>query len=124
VRDRVSTYEIASHRWDPKAASMYGKPNALPHRALGLPSLIDPILHPNDPYNRDVNPLTKVKKPPPPEPVTPLPDATSSEVRNRLEEERLATARRRGFRSTMISGQMGDARAPAVSQPLVLGRSG
>ena len=33
-----------------------------PHRLFGGPSLIDPMLHPNDPYNLEKNPLSKVDK--------------------------------------------------------------
>lgn len=33
-----------------------------PHRMIGGGSLIDPILHPNDPYNRDKNPISKTKQ--------------------------------------------------------------
>lgn len=55
-------------------------------------------------------------------PVVPLPDETGAASRLRLAQTRSARSRRRGVGSTLVGGQLGDARAPETSAPLVLGR--
>lgn len=55
-------------------------------------------------------------------PVTPLPDAQGAAVKLRVAQSRLAASKRSGLGSTLIGGQLGDTRAPAVAPPLVLGR--
>lgn len=89
-----------------------------PHRFFGLPSVLDPILHPDDKYNRPAAADLETPKP------TPLPDETSAGVKYRIDQTRRSRAAQRGYASTLITGQLGDAVAPPVGAPLVLGRSG
>lgn len=53
--------------------------------------------------------------------VTPLPDEGSPGVRYRMERARRSIRSRRGYQSTLITGQLGDTRAPATNAPLLLG---
>lgn len=56
-------------------------------------------------------------------PVTPLPDEGSDAVKLRLLQTRRNLRERAGAASTLVSGELGDARPPPVSAPLVLGRA-
>ena len=53
--------------------------------------------------------------------VVPLPDEGDEVVRRRVAGARDSLRNRRGYASTLITGQLGDTRAPQVSAPLILG---
>lgn len=88
-----------------------------PHRFLGLPSIIDPLVNPNDKYNRPKADSIEAPE------VTPLPDESSAGVKYRVDQNRRARSGRRGYGSTLITGQLGDGTPPPVQAPLVMGRS-
>lgn len=55
--------------------------------------------------------------------VVPLPDAEGGAARLRLLQTQEEMRKRGGYGSTLVSGQMGDSRAPAVAAPLVFGKA-
>lgn len=61
----------------------------------------------------------KIPKPPA---VLPLPDEAGKATKLRLAQVEAADKARRGMGSTLVGGQMGDASAPSITAPLVLGR--
>ncbi len=83
-----------------------------PHRFFGAPSLIDPMLHPNDKYNQP-----KVAKAPDAPAATELPfDDTDARARQRQADLLEQIRSRRGRSSTIMSGRTGDTSAAPVKR--------
>lgn len=55
--------------------------------------------------------------------VVPLADENSGAVRLRLLQTQRSAKARQGAASTLVSGALGDSRAPSVAAPLVLGKA-
>ncbi len=65
--------------------------------------------------------LFKPKAPKVQEPeVTPLPDEDSPAVRRRMQAARARLRGQRGYRSTMVSGQLGDSSTVAGAAPMLV----